>query len=202
MPTLLRPRAWSTCSTSSVGSADKSTGIPHSESKYKVEQHIATLGIPYTIIRPVYFFENVFNPFVLPSLKAGKLAKAMPVDRMLQQISVQNIVAFVALAPETRERFLGKSIDIASDELTGEQAAKIVSEASGRTIEYVQTPLEQARAMNEDFALNVEWMTNVGYSAAIAGLRKQHPQVGWKTFAEWARRQDWTVLGSSNERIA
>ena len=107
-----------------------------------------------------------------------------------------------SIPKESAASWSGTGDYIASDELTGEQAAKIVSEASGRTIEYVQTPLEQARAMNEDFALNVEWMTNVGYSAAIAGLRKQHPQVGWKTFAEWARRQDWTVLGSSNERIA
>ena len=35
---------------SSVANADKNTGIPHFESKYKIEQHIKNLGIPYTII--------------------------------------------------------------------------------------------------------------------------------------------------------
>ncbi|MFX1521547.1 MAG: NmrA/HSCARG family protein [Promethearchaeota archaeon] len=43
---------------SSVGSADQNTGIPHFESKYKVEQHIESLGIPYTIFGPVFFCEN------------------------------------------------------------------------------------------------------------------------------------------------
>ena len=82
------------------------------------------------------------------------LATALPADRSLQQISVRNIASFAVHALENRDSLLGKRIDIASDELTGEQAAQILSEVAGRNIEYVQTPLEQLRAMNEDFALN------------------------------------------------
>src|SRR5690349_6049700 len=37
---------------SSVGSADRNTGIPHFDSKFKIEQHIQATGLPYTIIRP------------------------------------------------------------------------------------------------------------------------------------------------------
>jgi uncharacterized protein YbjT (DUF2867 family) len=37
---------------SSVTDANKKTGIPHFESKYLVEQHVAGLGIPYTISAP------------------------------------------------------------------------------------------------------------------------------------------------------
>ena len=70
---------------SSVGSADQKTGIPHFDSKYQVEQHIRGLGIPYTIVAPVYFFDNVFNPFVLPGLRQGAFAMAMPADRSLQR---------------------------------------------------------------------------------------------------------------------
>jgi uncharacterized protein YbjT (DUF2867 family) len=36
---------------SSVADANKKTGIPHFESKYLVEKHVAGLGIPYTIDR-------------------------------------------------------------------------------------------------------------------------------------------------------
>lgn len=126
---------------SSVGSADRKTGIPHFESKYQVEQRIKELGVPHTVIRPVYFFENIFNLFVLPGLKAGKLATALPVDRLLQQVSVRNIASFAVLALENRDSFLGRSIDIALDEVTREQATRVLSEVSGRSIEYVQTPL-------------------------------------------------------------
>ena len=180
---------------SSVANADQKTGIPHFESKYRVEQHIRSIGVPYTVVRPVYFYENVLTPFVLPGLMEGNLAVAIPGDRLLQQIGVQDIASFAVLALENRERFLGESIDIAADELTGEQAARILSEASGRTIEYVQTPLEQVRAMNEDFALNLEWLNRVGYSADIPHLRSEFPEVEWETFEAWARRQDWTALG-------
>ena len=182
---------------SSVGNADQKTGIPHFETKYRVEQHIRSIGVPYTVVRPVYFYENVFTPFVLPGLMEGNLAVAMPADRLLQQIGVQDIASFVVLALENRNRFLGESIDIAADELTGEQAARIISEASGRTIEYVQTPMEQVRAMSEDFALNLEWLNSIGYSADIPYLTREFPEVEWETFEAWARRQDWTALGGS-----
>jgi uncharacterized protein YbjT (DUF2867 family) len=43
---------------SSVANADKNTGIPHFESKYKVEQHIKNLGIPYTIIGPTFLWKT------------------------------------------------------------------------------------------------------------------------------------------------
>jgi uncharacterized protein YbjT (DUF2867 family) len=43
---------------SSVANADKKTGIPHFESKYKVEQHIKNLGIPHTIIGPTFLWKT------------------------------------------------------------------------------------------------------------------------------------------------
>src|SRR5215212_10632401 len=43
---------------SSVANADKNTGIPHFESKYKVEQHIKNLGIPYTIIGLTFLWKT------------------------------------------------------------------------------------------------------------------------------------------------
>ncbi len=45
---------------SSVGGAERETGIPHFESKRRIEEHIEALGIPYTILRPVYFMENLY----------------------------------------------------------------------------------------------------------------------------------------------
>jgi uncharacterized protein YbjT (DUF2867 family) len=53
---------------SSVVNADKNTGIPHFESKYKVEQYIDKLGIPYTIIGPTFFMENLLDPRLRPAL--------------------------------------------------------------------------------------------------------------------------------------
>src|SRR5882724_2443947 len=44
----------------SVGSANRRTGIPHFDSKYEVEKHIAKIGARATILAPVFFMENIF----------------------------------------------------------------------------------------------------------------------------------------------
>ena len=47
---------------SSVAGADLNTGIPHFDSKFKIENHIKQLGLPYTIIRATSLFENFLIP--------------------------------------------------------------------------------------------------------------------------------------------
>lgn len=186
---------------SSVAGADRSTGIPHFESKYKVEQYIREVGVPHTIVAPVTFMDNVLNPRSLPELSRGRLAMALPASRALQQISVTDIANFVAMTIEQRPRFHGMRIDIASDEITGAQCVEILSRVTGRKIEYVEIPLSDLRAMSRDFARMFEWVNEVGYSAEIPTLRRNYPEVGWHTFEEWARVQDWTVL-QSGQRAA
>jgi len=178
----------------SVASADRNTGIPHFDSKYKVEQHIKTLGVPYTIVGPVFFMENLVSPWWLPALQEGKLPMAMPGTRKLQQITLDDIAGFTLVVLERREQFLSKRIDIASDEVAGNDVADILSRLSGRTIEYVELPIERVRATNEDFAKMFEWFNRVGYRADIPGLRREYPKVGWHTFEGWARAQNWGVL--------
>jgi uncharacterized protein YbjT (DUF2867 family) len=133
---------------SSVANADKNRGIPHFESKYKVEQHIKNLGIPYTIVGPTFFMENLLGL----GLQQGQLALPLSSSSILQQSALENIAEFSALVLERRNSFLGERIDIASDEVTGEQAAKILSNELGHKIRYVQVPLERVREANEDMA--------------------------------------------------
>ncbi len=178
----------------SVASADKATGIPHFDSKFEVEKHLASLGVPYSIVAPVYFMDNLLSPWGLPALKEGKVAAAMPAERPLQQIAVSDIGAFAAALIERREAMFGKRYDIAGDELTGHQAAAIVAKASGREIRYEGFPPDTLRAQSEDFAVMFEWFDRVGYSADIAALRRDFPEVPWLTYEAWASAQDWSVL--------
>jgi uncharacterized protein YbjT (DUF2867 family) len=180
----------------SVASADRSTAIPHFDSKYEIEKHIKLLGMPHTIVAPVYFSENLLSPWTLPGLVQGTLAIPVPPDRPVQQISLQDIASFVVLVLENPDRFMGKRIDIASDELTGKRAAEIVSRASGRRIDYVQVPIAQAYETSGDAARMFEWFDAVGYSADISALRREYPETGWRTFEDWAHAQDWGILSA------
>jgi uncharacterized protein YbjT (DUF2867 family) len=180
---------------SSVANADKDTGIPHFDSKRKVEEHIEGLGIPYTIVAPVYFMENLLSPWTLPELKEGRLPMALPSSRPLQQTALSDIAAFTALVLENRDRFGGRRVDIASDELAGEKAAEILTRVTGREIHYVELSLEQVRqAMGEDGARMFEWFDQVGYSADIEALRRENGGIGWHTFEDWAKEQNWSGL--------
>jgi uncharacterized protein YbjT (DUF2867 family) len=175
---------------SSVANADKNTGIPHFESKYKVEQHIKNLGIPHTIIGPTFFMENLLGP----GLEQGQLALPLSPSSILQQSALQNIAEFSALVLERHKPFLGKRIDIASDEVTGEQATDILSNVLGYKIKYVSIPLEQVYQANEDMARMYDWYGKVGTGVDISALHQEYPEVGWLTFKDWAK---YNKLGRS-----
>jgi uncharacterized protein YbjT (DUF2867 family) len=179
---------------SSVADANKKTGIPHFESKYLVEKHVAELGTPYTISAPVAFMENVVAPWSIGALLQGTYAFAMPPKRVLQLVALADIGAFVAALVERREKVFGKRFDIAGDELSGEEQANILSQALGRPISYQEIPIAAARQQSEDAALMFEWFDRVGYDADIAALRRDFPEVRWHSFADWAREFDWSIL--------
>lgn len=182
---------------SSVADADRETGIPHFESKYLIEKHIAGLGIAYTISAPVAFMENTVGPWAVDGLRQGVYAAALPPARVLQQICLADIGAFVAALAERREKVFGKRFDIAGDELSGEEQAKILSEALGRPIGYQELPIAAMRQQSEDAALMFEWFDRTGYDADIAALRRDFPDVGWHRYRDWARGFDWSVIGKA-----
>jgi uncharacterized protein YbjT (DUF2867 family) len=171
---------------SSVANAARNTGIPHFESKYKVEQHIRNLGIPYTIIGPTFFMENLLT-YLKPGLEQGQLALPLSPSSILQQSAVQNIAEFSALVLEHSKTFLDKRIDIASDEVTGEQATKVLSNELGRKISYVHIPLDRVREGNEDMARMFEWYEKVGTGIDIPSLHQEYHQVNWLSFKDWAK---------------
>jgi uncharacterized protein YbjT (DUF2867 family) len=180
---------------SSVANADRDTGIPHFDSKREVEEHIERLGVPYTIVAPVYFMENLLAPWTLPELKGGRLPMALSSSRPLQQIALSDIAAFTASILEKRKDFAGQRLDIASDEMAGDEVAETLTRVTGHEIHYVELPLEQVRqTMGDDGARMFEWFDQVGYSADIAALRRDHPEVGWHTFEGWAKEQEWSAL--------
>ena len=65
----------------SVGSANRQTGVPHFDSKYEVEKHIAKVGVRATILAPVAFMENLF--FIREQLAKGTYASALSPTRTM-----------------------------------------------------------------------------------------------------------------------
>lgn len=156
---------------SSVGSAHRSTGIPHFENKWRIEETVRALKFPsHVIIRPVFFMENLTSPWFL---NGDKLYAAMAPETVLQMIAVKDIGAYGARAFTDAARLRGREIDIAGDAATMPEAAATLSRALGTPVEFVRVPIEDVRRNSEDFAMMLEWFGRVGYDADIAGLQRE-----------------------------
>lgn len=123
---------------SSVSDADRKTGIPHFESKATVEAHLKQLGGDWSIIAPVFFMENMFAPWIAAGFAKGVLATGVAADRKLQVISLAEIAEFTTLAVEQRSAFRGKRINIASDDPTLPEMARVISEAAKAKLAYTR----------------------------------------------------------------
>ena len=177
----------------SVGSANLHTGVPHFDSKYEVERHIAKIGVRATILAPVAFMENLF--FVKEQLARGIYASAVPPARPLAQVAVADIGAAAVRVLEDAGRFTGKRIELAGDELSGNDAMAILARVSGRSFTYFQVPLNLVRQrMGEDAVKMYEWFDRVGYTVDRAALHREFPGVAFHDFESWAKTQDWNTL--------
>lgn len=179
---------------SSVANADRDTGVPHFDSKREIEVYIQALGVPFTIVGPVFFMENLLGPMFIQGLRGGKLLMPLPASRPIQVVAVEDIAGFVRVVLERPGEFQGKRMDIASDSLTGPEMAKALSQASERDIGHAETSLDLVRTSSTDLARMWEWFDQVGYSVNLDALARSYPEVGWHDFRRWAREQDWSVL--------
>ena len=169
----------------SVGSANKRTGIPHFDNKGRIEETVRGLRFPsHVILRPVFFMENLLAPF---SLQGSTLAWALGPDTKLQMIAVDDIGWFGARAFTDAAALNCREIDLAGDVRTMPEVAAVLTEALGRPIAFAQTPIEQVRQYSNDTAVMLEWFDRVGYSADIAGLEREFG-CGLMKLPDWTRR--------------
>jgi uncharacterized protein YbjT (DUF2867 family) len=168
--------------------ADARTGVPVLESKRAVEERIAALGLRATILAPAYFMENAFNPWNLAALARGAFPLPLPADRSLQQVAIDDVAAMAVLAVERSDELAGRRIEVASDELTGAEAAERLARATGRRFVFERLATEQlAPPLQRLFA----WLGDVGFAIDLRALHERHPQVEWRSFERWAAAQAW-----------
>jgi uncharacterized protein YbjT (DUF2867 family) len=175
----------------SVASAHRETGIPHFDNKSRIEDRVRALGFPsYVIVRPVFFMENFLGPWFLPSIQAGKLPMGIQPDTMLQMIAVKDIGKYHKWAFDKHEELNRREIDIAGDEMTMPEAAKVISQATSHEVQFVPVPIEEVRKGSADYAIMLEWFDEVGYNADITKMA-QESGIRPTRFAEWAATANW-----------
>ncbi|MFI7005361.1 NmrA/HSCARG family protein [Streptomyces sp. NPDC050145] len=149
---------------SSVGGAERGTGIDHFETKAEIERHIQALGLPATVLRPVFFMNNLLHY----ADAAGERVMSLPVrpDKPMQLIAADDIGFFAAAAFDDPQSYLGRQIELAGDELTFPEVAAIYERVTGVTTRFEARPIEERM---------FEWFAEEGYQADIPALRRVHP---------------------------
>jgi len=177
---------------SSVGGAERNSGIDHWESKWEIEKYIRNLGLPATILRPVAFMENYYIDQVEIGILKGKLMDPIRADKPYQTIATDDSGAFVALAFERPKEFIGLELEIAGSELTNSEAAQVFSRVLGRPVKFQKLPMPLVRlVLGKELYQMFRWFNEAGFKADIAGLRRKYPQVHLQTLEEWLRSEGW-----------
>jgi uncharacterized protein YbjT (DUF2867 family) len=177
---------------SSVGGAERNSGIDHWESKWEIEKHIRALGLPATIFRPAAFMENYYIDQVEIGILKGKLTDPIRADKPYQTIATDDIGAFAALAFERPKEFIGLELEIAGSRLTNPEAAEVFSRVLGRPVKFRRLPLPLVRLfLGKEFYQMFRWFNEAGFKADIPALRRQYPEVHLQTLEEWLRSEGW-----------
>jgi uncharacterized protein YbjT (DUF2867 family) len=171
---------------SSGDGASSDSPLPLFKIKYDVEQHIRHLPIAHTILAPVYFMENLFNPWNLPALKAGTFPSPIPVELPLQHVAIEDLANFAAIAIERPDEFAGQRVRIASAEVSAEKAASDLSAVVGRHFEPDQVSSEQ---LSPGLQALFAWLEQPGHSVDVTALHRRYPELGWHSYRGWLRTQ-------------
>jgi len=173
---------------SSVGAAHRGMGQKHFDSKWIIEQYIQSLDIPYTILRPAAFFEN-FNWERAFILNGTFNALGLRPGKERQLIAVEDIAAFVALAFADPKEYLGRTIELAGDELTESLIAETFSKVIGRPVRLAMPSGGPGRRSEEEMVAMFNFFNGQAYDADIPALRRLHP--GLLTLEGYLRRNGW-----------
>jgi uncharacterized protein YbjT (DUF2867 family) len=173
---------------SSVANSDQSTGIPHFDSKYEIEQYIHATNIAFTILRPVSFMENW--EYSREKILAGKISSPFSTSTRMQQISVRDIGRFAALAFSEPQNWTGKTLDIAGEEYTLKEVINLFSAVTGSPVEYVHIPWDvYEKSAGEEMTIMDRWIDSIGYSANINLVRSK--LAGTMTLEEYLTEAGW-----------
>jgi uncharacterized protein YbjT (DUF2867 family) len=173
---------------SSVGAAHRGMGQKHFESKWIIEQHIQSLDLPYTILRPAAFFDN-FNWERAAILNGTFNAIGLRPEKERQMIAVEDIAVFVALAFAHPDQYLGKTIELSGDALTEYQIAETFAKVIGRPVKLTVPTGGNPRRSDEEMTAMFNFFNGEAYDADIPALRKLHP--GLLTLEHYLRKNGW-----------
>lgn len=117
----------------SAGTGFKGTSVPSWESKLIVEEHIKSLGIPYTILRPMAFMELMTEKKFFPAVSTWNvMPKLAGNSTKIGWLTTQDLGLIVAKVFSEPQSFIGRELQLASDVQTLDECRTIYRMVIGK----------------------------------------------------------------------
>jgi uncharacterized protein YbjT (DUF2867 family) len=178
--------------------------VPHFDAKGEANQLFTTLGLPTTFLLTSFYWDNLIHFGMGPKKGPdGKLAFTLPMgDKKLPGIAAEDIGGCAHGIFAKGQEFIGKTVGVAGEHLTGAQMAASLSKALGQEVRYNDVPPEVYRGFGfpgaEDLGNMFQFKRD--FEAVFCGARKLevsralNPSL--QTFDRWlARNKSRIPLG-------
>jgi uncharacterized protein YbjT (DUF2867 family) len=178
--------------------------VPHFDSKAEANAYFTDARLPVTFVLTSFYWDN-FIHFGMGPKKGpdGKLALTLPMgDKLLPSMASSDIGACAYGIFKRGDEFVGKTVGIAGEFLTGAQMAAEFSKALGREVVYNAVTPEMYRSfgfpgaddLGNMFQFKAEFQRLYLGNRSLELSRALNPKL--QTFAQWlAANKDRIPLG-------
>ena len=139
-----------------VPTVDGRYKVPHFDAKGEANELFIRLGVPTTFLQTAFFFEGFTTGMGPARVQDGKLILTLPMaDKPMSSIAVEDIGKTALGIFKRGEDFIGKTVSIAGEHLTGNGYAAALTEALGEPVEYRPYSWDEFREFPTPFAVEL-----------------------------------------------
>lgn len=170
--------------------------VPHFDAKGEANRFFTELGVPTTFLLTSFYWDNMISFGSEPKRGPdGTLVLTFPMgDKRLPGIAAEDIGKCAYGIFKKGEAYIGKTVGIAGEHLTGEEMAAALSKALGETVRYNDVSPETYRSFDfpgaEDLGNMFQFKRDFNeYYCGVRNLdeaRALNPTL--QTFEEWLAR--------------
>lgn len=123
--------------------------VPHFDAKGEADAEFTKLGLPVTLLATSFYWENMISFGMGPKKGSdGTLTLSLPMgDKKLSGITVEDIGKCCFGVFKRGQEFIGQTIGIAGEHLTGKEMAAAMTKALGKPVTYNSVPFEAYRKL-------------------------------------------------------
>ncbi|GAA5969611.1 hypothetical protein JCM8115_003090 [Rhodotorula mucilaginosa] len=175
----------------SVSDATPTCGVPHFETKAKIELALKDSGIPHAVVAPVAFFDNFTRKHSWANFGGMGFFEAALKSKAIQMVAVDDIGDVAARMLTDPRTYNGQRIKLAGDALTMSQVRDAFARNEQKKVRMATVPAFMLKVLPHDAQEMFKWFVTDGFTADPVAVRKEFPSV--RTFEQWLREGDRVI---------